>query len=134
MTRKLNGQICAIALTSALVTNAAAQTYGNYNKTVVAGGSLLLAHYASINLDCTSRGPVTVRVVSGPSSGSVRIEQGLGYGNFTNEYRQCSARKTFGANVRYTPHKGFTGMDSVQFDVIFPSGFERIESISITVK
>jgi hypothetical protein len=121
-----------LALTFAA--GAAAQTYSSGSRTMVAGGALLLAHYASINADCSSRGPVEVRIVSGPTSGAIRVAQGPGYSRFTGDYQQCSASKVFGANVTYTPQRGFTGSDSVQLDVIFPSGFERIESFAITVK
>ncbi len=62
------------------------------------------------------------------------MAHGSGYGHFTGDYQRCSAYKVLGANVTYTPQKGFTGSDSVQLDVIFPNGFERIETFTITVK
>ena len=111
-----------------------AQTYGSYSKTMAAGKTLLLTHYASINGDCSSRGPVEVRVVSGPTSGAIRVTQGSGYSHFTGDYQQCNAYRVFGANVTYAPQKGFVGSDSVQLDVIYPSGFERLETFTITVK
>ena len=72
--------------------------------------------------------------VSGPTSGVIRTAQGSGYGHFTGDFQQCSAYKVFGANVTYAPQKGFIGSDFVQLDVIYPSGFERIETFTITVK
>jgi hypothetical protein len=134
MNRKLVCRAGGILLALTFAAGAAAQTYGNYSKTMAAGKTLLLAHYASVNGDCSSRGPVEVRVVSGPSSGVIRVAQGLGYGHFSGDYQQCSAYKVFGANVNYAPQKGFIGSDSVQLDAIYPTGLERIETFTINVK
>lgn len=124
----------AILLAVTLGCGAEAQTYSNYNKTMPAGRTLLLAHYVGVNGDCSSRGRTEVRVVSGPSSGTIRVAQGPGYSHFTADYQQCSAQKLIGANVTYTPQAGFVGWDSVQLDVIYPGGSERIDRYSITVK
>jgi hypothetical protein len=134
MNRKLVAGSGVFVLALTCIAGAGAQTYSNSSKTMVAGGTLLLSHYANVNADCSSRGPVEVRVVSGPTSGAVRVTQGLGYSHFTGDYQQCSASKVSGANATYVPQKGFVGWDSVQLDVIFPNGFERIETFSITVK
>jgi hypothetical protein len=134
MNRERVSRIAASLLALSLAAGADAQTYDSYSKTMPAGGTLLLAHYASVNGDCSSKGRVEVRVVSGPTSGVIRVAQGSGYGHFTGDYQQCSAYKVFGANVTYTPQKSFLGSDSVQLDVIYPSGLERIETFMITVK
>ena len=98
------------------------------------GGTLLLAHYASVNKDCSSRGPVVVRILDGPASGKIQVAQGPGYSHFTGDYQRCSAYKVFGAYATYAPQKSFAGSDSVKLDVIYPSGLERIETFTITVK
>jgi hypothetical protein len=124
----------AIVLAMTLAVGADAQVYGRYDKAMVAGGTLKLAHYASINADCTSRGPTKIRIVSGPSSGTIRMAQRVDYGHFGGDFQQCSAVKVAGESVSYTPQRGFTGTDSVQLDVFYASGFERIETITINVK
>ena len=124
----------AIVAAMGLSVGAHAQVYSGYNKAMVAGGTLQLAHYASINADCTSRGPTTVRIVSGPSSGTIRMARNVGYGHFGGDYQQCSAVRVMGESVFYTPQRGFTGTDSVQLDVFYASGLERIETITIAVK
>ena len=124
----------AILLALTLAAGAHAQTYSNGSKTMVAGGTLLLGHYANVNPDCSSRGPVEVRVISGPTSGAVRVTPGSGYGYFSGDYEHCNANKVFGTNVMYTPQRGFIGSDSVQLDAIFPNGRERIETFTIIVK
>lgn len=104
------------------------------SKVMAAGGTLLLAHYASVNLDCSSRGPVVVRIVDGPTSGVIQVAQGPGVSHFTGDYQRCAAYRVFGADVTYAPQKTFTGSDSVKVDVIYPSGLERFETFTITVK
>jgi len=104
------------------------------SKTMAVGGTLLLSHYASVNMDCSSRGPVAVRIVDGPAAGEIQVAQGPGYSHFTGDYQRCSAYEVFGANVTYVPQKSFAGLDSVKLDVIFPSGLERVETFTITVK
>ena len=104
------------------------------NKTMAAGGTLLLAHYASVDRDCSSRGPVAVRVVDGPASGEIQVAQGPGYSHFTGDYQRCDAYKVFGSDVTYVPQKSFAGSDTVKIDVTYPSGRERIETFTITVK
>jgi hypothetical protein len=104
------------------------------NKTMATGGNLLLAHYASVARDCSSRGPVVVRVLDGPASGEIRVAEGPGYSHFTGDYQRCGDYKVFGADVTYAPQKNFVGSDSVKLDVIYPSGLERIETFTIAVK
>jgi hypothetical protein len=65
----------SLLIASLIGFDASAQTY---NKTVVAGGALALAHYASVNPDCSSRGKTTVRLSSAPAHGSVRLRGGPG--------------------------------------------------------
>ncbi|MGA2492128.1 MAG: hypothetical protein ABSF67_04170 [Roseiarcus sp.] len=133
MNRKLIGRSGAIALAMTLASGTAAQA-DDYNKVMVAGGTLLLAHLANVNADCTSRGAIDVRVLSGPSSGTIRIVQRADYSHFTGNFEQCNTRKISGESVYYTPQKGFTGSDSVQLDVFFPAGVERTAGFTITVK
>lgn len=71
MNRNLVRRSGAILLALTLAAGAEAQTYSSGSKTMVAGGTLLLAHYANVNGDCSLRGPVEVRVVSGPTSGII---------------------------------------------------------------
>jgi hypothetical protein len=134
MTLRLAIRSGAIVLAVTLAVGADAQLYGRYDKAMVAGGTLQLGHFANVNGDCTSGGSVTVRVVSGPSSGAIRMAQNVGYGHFGGDYQQCNAVKVMGESVIYTPQRGFTGTDSVQLDVFYPNGVERVVTFTITVK
>jgi len=125
---------CCVTLLAATVAGGANATSDTFSKAVVAGGTLQLSHYASVNMDCSSAGRPEVRIVTGPSSGAVRVVQGLGFSHFSNDYAPCSARRVHGATVNHAPEKGFLGSDTVQLDVVFPNGFERIDTYNITVK
>jgi hypothetical protein len=105
----------------------------SYNKTMPAGGALALAHYASVNPDCSSRGKTIVRLSSAPAHGSVRLKEGWGFSRFQG-YQQCNSRRVEGVTAEYRPERGFLGADTVSFDVIFPSGKERMETYYVTVK
>jgi hypothetical protein len=101
---------------------------------MAAGTVLTLGHYASANLDCTSRGKTVVRVEAAPMHGSVHVVETTGYSNFTANYEICNSRRIAGVTVQYRPQRGFTGDDAVGLDVIYPSGIERRFSFTITVK
>ncbi len=122
-------------LMAALAAGRPAQAFDyNYNRVMATGTTLLLGHLAQVNPDCTSRGAITIRVLSGPSSGAIRIVHRADYGHFTSDFAQCSSRKVLGESVYYTPQNGFIGTDTVQLDVFGPSGGELTMYFTVTVK
>ncbi|THD45273.1 MAG: hypothetical protein E7774_08385 [Bradyrhizobium sp.] len=134
MTRNLLSAPGALVVALTFASGAAAQTTSYVRITMVTGATQLIAHVSNVNPDCTSRGDTEVRIMTEPTSGALRMAKQLGYGHFTGDYEQCSTRKVAGVSVYYTPQKGFIGSDSVQLDVFFPNGVERIENYAITVK
>jgi hypothetical protein len=100
---------------------------------MVAGGTLALGHYASVNPDCSSKGKTTVRLSSAPAHGSVRLREGRGFSLFQG-YLQCNSRLVEGVTVEYRPERGFLGTDTVGLDILYPSGNERTSTYYITVK
>jgi hypothetical protein len=127
--------LCGAALLAmSLATGANAATYHTLEKAMFSGGTLELNHYAQINVNCSSRGRVEVRILSGPSSGSVKLVQKMGSAKFSGDYEQCSTHLVPGTTVVYRPQTGYTGSDSVQLDVISPTGLEFIDTYNITVK
>jgi hypothetical protein len=101
---------------------------------VAAGAVLTLGHYASANPDCTSRGKTVVRVETVPMHGSVHMVETTGFSHFTENYESCNSRRIAGVTVQYRPQRGYIGDDAVGLDVIYPNGFERRFSYTITVK
>jgi hypothetical protein len=123
---------------AALITVAAAgvanaQNTEEIRKTAAAGGVLILAHYASVNPDCTSKGKVVVRLVNAPAHGSIALKQGSDFTTFSGA-KQCNVRKVEGVTAVYRPDRGFVGPDVLGVDIIYPSGRERFQNYTITVK
>ena len=106
------------------------------NKTFVSGKTSKLEFYYTLNVDCSSIGDATVRIISGPSNGSISIVKGSGYSRFTQDNQRyvCNARPSQGVNVMYTPRSGFSGSDSVTLEVIFASGSSRTLTYNVVVK
>ena len=103
------------------------------NKTMVAGGTLRLGHYASANPDCSSKGRTIVRVSNAPAHGMVLLRSGKDFSHFPS-LPQCNAVRVEGVTAQYRSQRGYIGTDTVELDIIYPSGNERTESFNITVK
>jgi hypothetical protein len=105
------------------------------NKVVSVNHPLMLAHYASVFDDCSSRGRVEVRVIQGPAHGSITMREMANFSYFPySNLTQCNSRKVKGTTVTYQPQTMYVGTDWVSLDIIFPSGTERDQTFNITVK
>jgi hypothetical protein len=89
-----------------------------------AGAKLHLDFLYSINPDCTSIGFATIRVVEQPRHCRITVDNGTGFTNFpaSNPRAECNKRRSDGVVVVYEPEPGYFGVDSLDFDAIFPSG------------
>jgi hypothetical protein len=123
--------IFAAVLGSLMIASAAEAQ--SESKAVASGGVLRLAHFASVNPDCTSRGITVVRVNEAPTHGTVRMRRERGFTTFRNQ-QQCDDRRVDGVTVEYRPERGYLGADRVGLDVIFPTGNERLRVYNITVR
>jgi hypothetical protein len=121
-----------VSLTAAIVTSSPAQAQNS--KTVVAGQTLMVGHYASVNPDCSSLGMPVVRLSAPPAHGAIRSVKTSGFSRFGKPFQECNTRRVRGVTVEYRPEKGFTGADSFGLDIIYASGRERTEAFSVTVK
>jgi transglutaminase-like putative cysteine protease len=116
-------------------TQAAQQTL-ELTRTVASDHSLRLDFLYALNPDCTSLGFATVRVLDQPKHGKITFENGTGFPTFPqdNLRYECNKRRSDGVVLTYEPDSGFTGMDSINIDVIFASGSSRKRHYSIEVK
>jgi hypothetical protein len=121
-----------VALLARLMIASAAEAQSE-SKTVASGRALRLAHFASVNPDCTSRGTTVVRVTDMPSHGTLQIKEAKAFSTFRKQ-QQCDDRRVDGVTVQYWPERGYLGADRVGLDVIFPTGNERTRVYDITVK
>ena len=106
------------------------------DRVVAVRTTLKLAHYASINADCTSRGKTVVRVTSAPQHGSIlsRVSSDFAHFSPVGDWAHCNSQRVLGTAVFYRPQRDFVGADSTVLDVIYPNGLERSETFNITVK
>jgi hypothetical protein len=131
MVNRVRWALAVAALCFSLSSAAQSQTA---NKTVAVGGVLKVAHYASVNPDCSPLGMPVVRVSVPPTHGVVRTVKSSGFSHYSSPFDQCNARRVAGVSVEYRPKRNFAGTDSFSLDIIFASGRERVESFNLTVK
>jgi hypothetical protein len=131
-------QFALSALAAVTFTLSGCQTTGSgfSSPVAIAGVPLRLAHFASLNPDCSSAGVVVARVAKPADHGVVTARVGEGYTNFVaaNPRQHCNFHPTSGVNAVYTPDRGYAGPDSVALDVIFPTGEERQYTYNLNVK
>jgi transglutaminase-like putative cysteine protease len=108
----------------------------DFTRTAAADKKLRLEFLYSIQPDCSSVGPTTVRIFEQPQHGTLAIEDGQGFTNFPkdNQRYECNTRRSDGTLVFYQPGPGYTGADSLTLDIIFPSGSTAKWHYSIEVK
>jgi hypothetical protein len=89
----------------------------------------------SLNIDCSSIGFATVRVIEQPRHGTVVAEHATGNSTFLpgNPRSECNSHQSDGTAVYYQPETDFTGEDSVTIESIFASGTSTKRHYSITV-
>ncbi len=134
MKRTLISRSGATLLAVALTAGANAADYHTYERVVFSGGTLELGRYIHVKTDCRPSGRDEIRVVSGPSSGSIRVIQKTAAAKFSGDFQRCTGRPLPELFVIYMPQAGFAGSDAVQLDVISPAGSELIDTYNITVK
>jgi hypothetical protein len=122
------------AVLSPLMIGSAAEAQSESKVVAVASdGVLRLAHFASVNPDCTSRGITVVRVTDAPAHGTARIRRDKGFTTFRKQ-QQCDDRRVDGTTVEYRPEHRYLGPDKVGLDIIFPTGNEWTRVYDITVR
>ena len=88
------------------------------------GTPLRLNFFSSLNADCSSLGPIPVRVIQPPVNGTVSVVQAQDYPryNSANQRYHCNARRVTGTRVVYTPRAGFVGQETIVVEGFYPSG------------
>ena len=125
----------AITIATAMLSATAAQAQFA-TKYAVSGQPLKLDFAASINPDCSSIGPPTIRVVRAPEHGRLTVVRTTDFPSFRppNPRSDCNRRRVAGAAIRYVSQRGFIGMDAVGVEIIFASGSLRQQNFTINVR
>jgi hypothetical protein len=105
-------------------------------RTVPAGATVRLGHFAFLNPDCSFGGYAEVRALSPPAHGTFAIQQGEDYTNYAanNQRYDCNKQKSRLIEVMYTPAVGYHGADEFVMLAIYPNGSTATSRYTITVE
>jgi len=106
------------------------------NKSVAAGSTTTIERLFNMNVDCSARSLMTIKISQDPVHGTAVVSQRDDYPSYppNNPRSACNKNKTTGTFVDYTPAAGFTGSDFMTLQVFTDTGQEVDEKIAITVK
>jgi hypothetical protein len=112
------------------------QTAPLVTRTVPAGTTERLGHFAFVNPDCSFGGYADVRALSSPAHGTFAIQQGEDYTNFAanNQRYDCNKQKSHLIEVMYTPAAGYRGAGEFAVLAIYPDGTTAPRRFAITVE
>ena len=112
------------------------QSFVGKTKFVPSGGKVLLWQGYSLNPDCSSLGPITVKLVQSPGHGTVTDITTKVFPNFpaNNPHSICNTRKVPGQRMTYASSGSFTGQDLVEIEAFFPDGSAQVIRIPIIVR
>jgi hypothetical protein len=97
----------------------------------------MIAFYASLWPDCSSQGPVVIRLTQPAEHGTVSFEADDSWVYFSpgTPNATCNAKKAPGTKVFYdASEQGYEGSDSFQVFIIFPSGTASDVRFNISVR
>nr|WP_294556203.1 hypothetical protein [uncultured Rhodopila sp.] len=94
------------------------------DKTIMAGQTLLLASPQSLARDCTPLGKVDAKVITPPENGTIHIDSGMAFPNFTpgDPPYLCNSKKLPATVISYRSTPGFSGRDTAVVQFFFPDG------------
>jgi hypothetical protein len=106
------------------------------NKTTTAGATLMLASPQSLANDCSPLGQVNAKVITPPDHGTVNIEKGTAFSNYTpgDPPYLCNAKKSPATLITYRSAPGFSGQDTTSVQIFFPDGRAPTMLIHIEVR
>lgn len=107
-----------------------------YEYTTGPGYRTKVGFFASLNKDCTPAAPLQMQIVTPPENGTASLESAYGYPRYPagSDYAACNTKQVPGQSLIYTSNPGFTGVDSVDVVIAFPSGVRQPLHYNITVK
>jgi len=104
-------------------------------RSATVGEKRVVSFLTQLNVDCTSVGFATVRVVEPPQHGVAAAENGTGFPNYPegNPRSACNKQRVPGTLVSYQSQPNFAGADSVTVEVTWPKGTVRRTHYAVTV-
>jgi hypothetical protein len=107
--------------------------HADETRVVPSGVNQQIDFFASVNPDCSSPGMPTVRLVDGPSQGTVTTDKARDFLPFPNGNVRsaCNRKRVAGVKLFYKSPKGFMGTDHVRILIISSAGTGREASYDI---
>ena len=100
------------------------------------GVPLKLTAVSSINPNCSSRGTSEVRLIAQPAGGQITLKYASDYPSLpaSDPAFACDRRRVPATLVYYRSSPGFRGNDSVDLELVFPTGTVRHAHYTIQVE
>jgi hypothetical protein len=97
---------------------------------------LQLDFFYLVQVDCSSVGRTSVKIIEQPQHGKLSIETGKASTDFPagDQRRACNDRQSDGTFAFYEPNSDYHGADSVTLSIAPPLGAARTQHYSIQVK
>ncbi|MCJ2012601.1 hypothetical protein [Methylobacterium sp. J-076] len=113
----------------------ATAAYG-LQRMVPRGEARTIAFYASLFPDCSSQGPVVIRLLSQPRHGRVTVEEAQSFPQYapSSPLAECNGRKVPGKRMVYQGEDGFEGLDSFRVLVINADGTGYESEVKVSVR
>lgn len=108
----------------------------NLERIVPRGEARAIAFYASLFPDCTSQGPVVIRLLTPPRHGRVTIEAAQSFPQYvlSSPLAECNTRKVPGQRIVYEGEDGYEGADSFRILVINADGTGYESEVKVSVR
>jgi hypothetical protein len=102
---------------------------------VDSGARQVVDNYYSVNPDCGNEGYPEIKVMQIPMHGTVAVENGDTYANFTkdNVRYECNMKKVASSQVSYESSPGFHGKDSFTIQVRFVNSRLKLVTYDVDV-
>jgi hypothetical protein len=97
---------------------------------------LQLDFFYLVQVDCSSVGRTSVKIIEQPQHGTLSIEDGKASADFpaSDQRHACNGRQSDGTFAFYEPNSDYRGADSVTLSITPPLGAARTQHYSIEVK
>ena len=105
-------------------------------KTALAGATTRLLFVQNLNPDCSVRDVPTIRILTQPSHGAQTVKTIDDFGTYVGYPTNpgCNKNKARGAALDYVPDAGYTGPDTLTYEVIYSNGTDQTTTVDLTVK
>ena len=104
-------------------------------KSALGSARIVVGEFYHIERDCSNAGFAQVKLTQQPKHGRVTVIQTKAFPSFDddNPRARCNQRRVPSVHVRYQANKGFTGADSLVFDVYYSDGDRWRRTVNIAV-